>query len=171
MFWRASRELIQEIKPLALSSVCYQADKRCSTNTSSQKCLSGQTQVPSGQKERKLMSAVGCFPESRCAGAWGSLLTLLICCHTKLKWLGWIQHLLIISEHKCGIELRHSIASSTAGRALARSSPSAQRDGTSAGHAEKRNNVRHKGATLTEAGGYGQGELKACERRGEGKKN
>ena len=117
------------------------------------------------------MSAMGCFPESRCAGAWGSLLTLLICCHTKLKWLSWIQHLLIISEHKCGIELRHSIASSTAGRALTHSGPSAQHDSTSAGHAEKRNNVRHKGAMLTGAGGYGEGELKAREQRGEGRKN
>lgn len=117
------------------------------------------------------MSAVGWFPESRCAGARGSLLTLLICCHTKLKWLSWIQHLLIISEPKCGIELRHSIASSTAGRALACSSPSAQHDGTSAGHAEKRNKARHKGATLTEAGGYGEGELRAREQKGEGRKN
>lgn len=46
---------------------------------------------------------------AQCARAWGSLLTLLTCSHTKLKWLSWIQHLLIISEHKCGTEWRHSI--------------------------------------------------------------
>lgn len=127
-------------------------------------------QVPAGQRERKPMSAVGCSHESVCARAWGSLLTLLICCHTKLKWLSWIQHLLIISERKCGTEWRHSIASSSAGRTLPCSSPSAQHDGTSAGHAERRNNMRHKGAMLTEAGGYGKGGLKAREQRGERRK-
>lgn len=73
-------------------------------------------------------------------------------CHATLEGLGWIQPLLIISERKCGIELRHSFASSTAGGALAGSSPSAQHRGTSAGHPEKRNNVGREGAMLTGAG-------------------
>lgn len=135
-----------------------------------QKSLTGQTQEGWRKEERKPPSAVGCSHESVCARAWGSLLPLLTCCHTKLKWLSWIQHLLIISEHKCGMEWRHSIASSSAGRTLPCSSPSAQHDSTSAGHAERRNNMRHKGAMLTEAGGYGKGELKAHEKRGERRK-
>lgn len=125
---------------------------------------------PCWPEGKKATSAVGCSHESVCARAPGSLLTLLIWSHTKLKWLSWIQHLLIISEHKCGTEWRHSIASSSAGRTLPRSSPSAQHDSTSAGHAERRNNMRHKGAMLTEAGGYGKGELKAHEQRGERRK-